>query len=49
VKAAEAQRFADWLTGPRGQALIDAFRRQGTQLFFPNAPPDPAAQTRERR
>ena len=46
VKAAETRRFADWLTGPRGQALIGAFRRQGTQLFFPNELPDPAAQTR---
>ncbi len=46
VKAAEARRFADWLTGPRGQGLIAAFRVQGTPLFFPNALADPAAQTR---
>ena len=46
VKAAEAQRFADWLTGPYGQGLIAAFRRQGTALFFPNALADPAAPAR---
>jgi tungstate transport system substrate-binding protein len=37
VKAADAQRFVDWVTGPAGQASIAAYRINGRQLFFPNA------------
>ena len=37
VKVAEATRFADWLTGPDGQAAIAAFTVDGQQLFVPNA------------
>jgi tungstate transport system substrate-binding protein len=37
VKAAEAQRFVDWVTSPPGQAAIAAYRIGGEQLFFPNA------------
>ena len=32
-----AARFADWLLAPRGQSLIGGLRRQGQQLFVPNA------------
>lgn len=38
VDASAAQAFADWLTAPGGQAAIAAYRVQGQQLFFPNAP-----------
>jgi tungstate transport system substrate-binding protein len=38
VKAAQAQRFVDWLTGPAGQAAIAGFRIKGQPLFFPNPP-----------
>ncbi len=37
VKAAEAQRFVDWLTGPAGQAAIGGYQIDGEPLFFPNA------------
>jgi len=37
VKAAAARTFVDWMRGPVGQRAIAAFRRHGTQLFFPNA------------
>src|SRR4051812_1470610 len=37
VKAAEAQRFVDWITSPSGQATIAAYKIRGEQLFFPNA------------
>ena len=37
VKAREARAFADWITGPEGQAAIAEFRVDGQQLFFPNA------------
>ena len=33
----EAEAFADWITGPEGQAAIAAFRVEGQQVFFPNA------------
>ncbi|HFC04401.1 MAG TPA: sulfate transporter, partial [Rhizobiales bacterium] len=29
--------FIDWLTGPKGQAAIAAYKLDGQQLFFPNA------------
>ena len=37
VKAAEGQRFIDWLVSPAGQAAIAGYRINGEQLFFPNA------------
>ena len=37
VKAADAQKFVDWVTGPAGQAAIAAYKINGQQLFFPNA------------
>ncbi len=37
VKAAEARRFIDWLTGPAGQAAIGGYRIEGEGPFFPNA------------
>ena len=37
VKAAEAQRFVDWLISPEGQAAIAAYEIEGDQLFFPDA------------
>lgn len=39
VKAAAAQRFADWVVSPAGQASIAGYRIGGEQLFFPNAAP----------
>ena len=44
VKAADAQRFVDWLVSPAGQGAIAAYRINGEQLFFPNADrPEPAS------
>lgn len=40
VKAALAQRFADWITSPAGQAVIAAYRIDGQPLFFPSARPN---------
>jgi tungstate transport system substrate-binding protein len=37
VKAAEAQRFIDWVVSPAGQQAIASYRIDGQQLFFPNA------------
>ncbi len=37
VKAAEAQKFVDWLVSPAGQDAIAGYRIDGQQLFFPNA------------
>jgi len=37
VKAAEAQKFVDWVTSPAGQGAIASYRIDGEQLFFPNA------------
>lgn len=37
VRAAEAQRFVDWLAGPAGQAAIAAFRLDGQVVFRPAA------------
>lgn len=37
VASGAADRFADWLLSPRGQAHIASLTRQGQQLFFPNA------------
>jgi tungstate transport system substrate-binding protein len=37
VKAAEAQKFIDWVTSPAGQQAIASYRIDGEQLFFPDA------------
>ena len=37
VKAEAGQAFIDWLIGQDGQAAIAGYRRDGRQLFFPNA------------
>lgn len=37
VKARDGQAFIDWLTGDAGQAAIAGYKRDGQQLFFPNA------------
>ena len=37
VKAAEGQKFVDWVTGSAGQAAIASYKIGGEQLFFPNA------------
>jgi tungstate transport system substrate-binding protein len=37
LKAAEAQKFVDWVTGAAGQASIAAYKIGGEQVFFPNA------------
>ena len=37
VKAAEAQKFVDWVISPAGQAVIASYRINGEQLFFPDA------------
>jgi tungstate transport system substrate-binding protein len=36
-KQALAQRFAQWLLSPEGQAAIGAYKRDGEQLFHPSA------------
>jgi tungstate transport system substrate-binding protein len=37
VKAAEAQKFVDWIVSPAGQNVIASYKIGGEQLFFPNA------------
>lgn len=37
VKAAEAQKFVDWIISPAGQQTIASYKIGGEQLFFPNA------------
>lgn len=37
VKAAEAQKFVDWVISPAGQAVVASYKIGGEQLFFPNA------------
>ncbi|MGA0572422.1 extracellular solute-binding protein [Variovorax sp. VNK109] len=37
LKAAEAQKFVDWIVSPAGQSTIAAYKIGGEQLFFPNA------------
>ncbi|NML46650.1 extracellular solute-binding protein [Ramlibacter sp. G-1-2-2] len=39
VKAAEAQKFIDWVTSSAGQATIASYKVNGEQLFFPDANP----------
>ncbi len=36
-KAKTGQVFVDWMIGGQGQRAIAAYRRDGKQLFFPNA------------
>ena len=44
VKAADGQRFIDWIVSPAGQAAIAGYRIHGEQLFFPNATqPEPVS------
>jgi len=38
VKAADAQKFVDWVVSPAGQAAVARYKIGGEQLFFPNAP-----------
>lgn len=37
VKAADAQKFVEWVISPAGQSAIAAYKVGGEQLFFPNA------------
>jgi tungstate transport system substrate-binding protein len=37
VRAADGQRFIDWLVSPAGQRAIADYKIGGEQLFFPNA------------
>ena len=37
TKAAEAQKFVDWITSHAGQTVIAGYKIGGEQLFFPNA------------
>jgi tungstate transport system substrate-binding protein len=37
VKAVDAQKFADWVVSPAGQATIAGYKIGAEQLFFPNA------------
>jgi tungstate transport system substrate-binding protein len=37
VKAADAQKFVEWITSPAGQSTIAGYKIGGEQLFFPNA------------
>ena len=37
VKAADGQKFVDWLTTKPGQDVIASYKIGGEQLFFPNA------------
>ena len=37
VKAAQAQKFVDWVVSPAGQSVIASYKIGGEQLFFPNA------------
>lgn len=37
VKAADGQKFVDWVVSAPGQAVIASYKIGGEQLFFPNA------------
>ena len=41
VRGDAAQVFVDWMLSPKGQSAIAAYRRDDTQLFFPNAAAQP--------
>lgn len=44
VKAADGQRFIDWILSAAGQESIAGYRIHGEQLFFPNAAqPEPVS------
>ena len=44
VKAADGQRFIDWLVSREGQAAIADHKIEGEPLFYPNADrPEPAS------
>jgi tungstate transport system substrate-binding protein len=44
IKAADGQRFVDWIVSPAGQAAIADYKINGEQLFFPNATqPEPTS------
>jgi len=44
VKAADGQRFIDWILSPSGQQAIADYKIEGEQLFFPNATqPEPVS------
>lgn len=44
VKAADGQRFIDWILSEAGQRSIAGYQINGEQLFFPNATqPEPAS------
>jgi len=44
VKAADGQRFIDWILSPSGQQAIADYKIEGEQLFFPNATqPEPGS------
>lgn len=40
VRIAQAELFSRWLRSPAGQAAIATYKRDGRQLFFPNAHAD---------
>jgi tungstate transport system substrate-binding protein len=37
VKAADAQKFVDWVVSGAGQAVIASYKINSEQLFFPHA------------
>ena len=37
VKKEAGQHFIDWLISPEGQAVIEGYKINGQQLFYPNA------------
>jgi len=39
VRAQAGRHFIDWMISPEGQGAIASYRRNGKQLFFPNASP----------
>jgi tungstate transport system substrate-binding protein len=44
VKAADGQRFIDWILSPAGQQAVADYKIEGEQLFFPNATqPEPVS------
>ena len=40
VKIDLANKFAEWVVSPKGQALIANYKLLGKQLFYPDAIPD---------